>query len=449
LKTRIQAHRLISLAILISLFSQFPAAAESVKVFQFNPANGSITDTGTTTEAVLRQFDQLLWERELLSVPISNWAFWELELFTDSSKRFSTMVRSKSGLVFSFLNLPISPTAQKLKVPAAFIFVVNDAGRVIIEPKHLFDGKIEKAVELPDGNIALVGYSLGMPNVIHLMGMNTRGEIIWDNPLGEGVLEDLILAPDRRSLYATGFNLDRKPGHFISLALAFDLAGNLLWRKERGPFICQWTKSICQNESGNLFQTGLSLTIDRDYDVVVYKLDSSGDKIWLKSFGGKFRDVGKFVFAAPEDGCVVFAETNSPDCNVEEIHGSGSNFDSNNLAPVIWMLRLDRSGQLLWQKGLGIKGRDEAISIFPTTDGNYLLAGFSAEEMVEKGFLHLIASSGNTVWEKRISPEGRSNVLGAIQDEKSNVYFLRCQVPEFGKSDGSIHVYLAKYSPPR
>lgn len=59
--------------------------------------------------------------------------------------------------------------------------------------------------------------------------------------------------------------------------------------------------------------------------------------------------------------------TNSNDGNVSGNHGTNT-YD-------FWVVKLDNSGNLLWQKCFGGSGDDKAYSIKQTFDGGYIVAG--------------------------------------------------------------------------
>lgn len=88
---------------------------------------------------------------------------------------------------------------------------------------------------------------------------------------------------------------------------------------------------------------------------------------WQKCFGGSGIDGASDVQKTNDGGYVVLGSTNSTDHQVSGLHGS---FD-------IWVIKLDSAGDLSWQKCLGSTGLDNAYSIRETDDGGFIIVGYT------------------------------------------------------------------------
>ena len=85
--------------------------------------------------------------------------------------------------------------------------------------------------------------------------------------------------------------------------------------------------------------------------------------VWDRALGGTLDD--EFTGIAPADGGFVLAgSTRSNDGNVLGNHGQGD----------AWAVRVDRSGQVLWQRPLGGTSLDDGAGLQPTGDGGFVLA---------------------------------------------------------------------------
>ncbi len=100
-------------------------------------------------------------------------------------------------------------------------------------------------------------------------------------------------------------------------------------------------------------------------DSWIVKLNSSGDIIWQKCFGGTDDDVAFSIQQTSDGGFIVAGYTSSNDGDVSGNHGGGD----------YWVVKLDSSGTIQWQKCLGGTDNDEAKSIQQTSDGGYIVAG--------------------------------------------------------------------------
>jgi gliding motility-associated-like protein len=109
---------------------------------------------------------------------------------------------------------------------------------------------------------------------------------------------------------------------------------------------------------------------NRDYwDLWVIKLSACGVLEWERSFGGSNYEAGHDIVQTPDGGYIVAGETNSTDGGV--VSGYGGTKD-------IWLLKLNASGDLQWQKRYGGNGLDIANHIQAAPGGGYYLTASSS-----------------------------------------------------------------------
>jgi hypothetical protein len=131
----------------------------------------------------------------------------------------------------------------------------------------------------------------------------------------------------------------------------------------------------------------------------VIKTDSSGNIVWEKNYGGEATDKFRSIEQTNDGGYIVAGYTESNDGDFSENHGG--EFDS-------WVVKLDSSGNLEWQKILGGSGRDQLFGVVQGNDGNYVIAGLTTSNDGDiTGFLGSedfwiikLGSTGNLIWEK-------------------------------------------------
>ena len=88
---------------------------------------------------------------------------------------------------------------------------------------------------------------------------------------------------------------------------------------------------------------------------------------WQRCLGGMNNDYGYSVVLADDGGYAVAGTSGSRNGDVAGCH----------LSNEYWVAKLDASGNLQWQKCLGGNDVDEAYSIAKTSDGGYVVAGYS------------------------------------------------------------------------
>lgn len=156
-----------------------------------------------------------------------------------------------------------------------------------------------------------------------------------------------------------------------------DRNGKLLWQKSVGGTGRDEAAFIQQTLDEGFIVGGYSNSNDGDVtgnhgfdDYLIVKLDSSGNLQWQKSFGGSGVDRATSIQQTIDEGYIVGGYSNSNDGDVTGYHGySGSDY---------WVVKLDKNGDLQWQKALGGTDNDRAYSIQQTLDKGYIVAGYSS-----------------------------------------------------------------------
>ncbi|MDP6159742.1 MAG: SBBP repeat-containing protein, partial [Acidimicrobiales bacterium] len=153
--------------------------------------------------------------------------------------------------------------------------------------------------------------------------------------------------------------------------------------------------SVAVDSSGNVYTTGYfndtvdfdpgpgtaNLTSNGSSDVFVSKLDSSGDLVWAKSFGGSESDSAKSV-AVDSSGNVhttgYFRDTvdfdpgaGTTNLTASVIVSAGTVYQG----PDVFVSKLDSSGDLVWAKSFGEPNSDWAESVAVDSSGNVYTTG--------------------------------------------------------------------------
>src|SRR5690606_29762639 len=83
-----------------------------------------------------------------------------------------------------------------------------------------------------------------------------------------------------------------------------------------------------------------------NYDMWIVKLDSNGDIEWQKALGGTADDEGASVIQTVGGEFVALATTGSDDGDISTQLGPVGTTD-------IWLVRLDNTGNIIWEKSYG------------------------------------------------------------------------------------------------
>ncbi len=184
------------------------------------------------------------------------------------------------------------------------------------------------------------------------------------------------------------------------------------WQKIYGGTMGEFATSVEQTSDGGYITAGTTLSDDGDisnnhggFDYWVVKLNSSGAIVWQKSLGGSGSDVTYSPIKQTSDGGYILSGySNSDDGDVSGNHG-GLDY---------WIVKLNDTGNIEWQKSLGGSADDESFSIQQTTDGGYITAGYSESDDGDVSGNHgsddmwivKLNSSGNIEWQKSLGGSG-------------------------------------------
>ncbi len=148
------------------------------------------------------------------------------------------------------------------------------------------------------------------------------------------------------------------------------------------------------------------------FDYWIYKLDDTGKIVWQKTIGGDSSDLLNAVVPLPQGGYIVTGSSNSQVAG-EKTDTSRGGFD-------YWVLKLDDTGRIEWQKTIGGADMDYLYYSTVTPDSGILLSGMTFSDVsgerkdTLKGFsdywLVKLDKTGNIEWEKRYG--GSNETMG-------------------------------------
>ncbi len=181
--------------------------------------------------------------------------------------------------------------------------------------------------------------------------------------------------------------------------------GSIQWQKCLGGSGEDDAQSIQQTVDGGFIVVGYTYSNDSDvsgnhgyYDYWIVKLSSSGSIQWQKCLGGSDDDEAQAIQQTSDTGYIVAGFCSSNDGDVSGNHGNKD----------FWVVKLNATGSIQWQKCLGGSDDDEAKSIQQTSDGGYIVAGdtYSNDSDVSGNngnrdfWIVKLAASGTIQWQK-------------------------------------------------
>jgi hypothetical protein len=257
--------------------------------------------------------------------------------------------------------------------PDAWVFKVDSRGNLVWQSNFgdSDNGGYARSIQpTPDGGYLVAGtsrrgrtpqdWSVDRAMVAKL---DSAGAMVWQQIYAEEgyVLSSLELTADG-GFVAVGYQPIAVSGRANGMVLKVDSAGAATWRKRLGDTIDDksYVNSVRQTaDGGYVVAATLSAPGTEGWDAWVLKLDRTGSVTWQKTYGGPGQDWVADMQTTTDGGLVLGGSTDS--------YGSGEND--------FWILKLDASGTIVWQKTYGGPRNDRVASIRLTTDGGYIVAG--------------------------------------------------------------------------
>ncbi len=288
---------------------------------------------------------------------------------------------------------------------------------------------------------------------VHVNGTNTDfwvvridadGDLLWQKALGGTRIDfarSIIQSADGHVVVAgsaqssDGNLTTARPGgsgvnHDFWVVKLDGSTGNIIWDKALGGTGGDQATSVLQaadggyvvvgnTDSGNGQVTGFH---GGQNDVWVVKLDTAGELSWQRCLGGTGNDQANSIRRTADGGYIVAGHTNSTDFDVDFNNGSSD----------FWVIKLDSTGEITWENTLGGASGDQARSIKPTTDGGYIVTGYTSSNNtgdligqpynggINDFWVVKIDSAGQIEWQKVLGGSGLDEAWDVIQDSAGN-----------------------------
>lgn len=230
---------------------------------------------------------------------------------------------------------------------------------------------------------------------IWILKLNTYGNIIWEKTYG-GLYNDYGRAIQQTAdggYIVAGYTATSLGENFDVLVLKLDGNGDLSWHKIYGDSGSDIPRSIQQTLDGGYILAAYSDSFgDNTTDLWILKLDQNGNVTWEKSYGASPNNIVRSIQQTSDEGYIVAGRTQL---------SSENNFDA-------WVLKLDSTGDVSWQKTYGGSDFDGATSIQQTSDDGYIMAVYTSSFGVRASDMWILKldSTGDISWQKTFGGDG-------------------------------------------
>lgn len=190
----------------------------------------------------------------------------------------------------------------------------------------------------------------------------------------------------------------------------FSQAPVIQWQKCLGGTRSDYSYMTRHTSDGGYITAGYTFSNDGDVvgmhsnveDLWVVKLDGSGNIQWKKCYGGYGDDEALSIIETSDGGYIMsgYAKSNSGD--VSGNHNTDGSSD-------YWVVKINQTGNIEWKKCYGGSGNDTSTDVKQTTDGGYIVIGYSNSNDFDVSGNH----GGDDIWVVKLTS------TGTIQWQKS------------------------------
>jgi len=244
-----------------------------------------------------------------------------------------------------------------------------------------------------------------------------------------------------------------------------DSQGNMMWQKCLGGSSSEGANSIQETKDGNYILAGYTGSKDGDvngwhegyngnspyYDCWVVKLDRQGNMLWQKCLGGSSSEGANSIQETKDGNYILAGYTGSKDGDVNGWHEGSYGYTPSSDC---WVVKLDRQGNMLWQKCLGGSSSEGANSIQETKDGNYILAGYASSKDGDVNGWHesyignlpyydcwvvkLSSANGAMQWQKCLGGNERDEAYSVVQTNDEGYIMIGMSLSNDGDLSGNM-----------
>lgn len=234
-----------------------------------------------------------------------------------------------------------------------------------------------------DGGYIVVGYTCTNAYYVYLIKIDELGHLVWAQNYSFG-----------GTFGNFGYSVQQTPdgGYIVTgdsnwdiLLLKTDEQGNEIWSQLFPVGSGGIGYSVQQTSDGGYIIAGYADFPGNSDDAFLLKTDELGNQVWLQTYGGFASDQGYSGQQTADGGYIIAGSTLS--------YGAGSSD--------VYLVKTDEWGQQLWEHTFGGSSYDLGFSTRQTSDGGYIIAGYTWS----------YGAGSNDVYLIRLAPQGGDNTL--------------------------------------
>ncbi|MBM3331189.1 hypothetical protein FJY68_04965 [candidate division WOR-3 bacterium] len=262
------------------------------------------------------------------------------------------------------------------------------------------------AVQTADGGYIVSGMTAAFgagSGDIYLIKTDVSGDTQWTRTYGGSDLELGYALPTPDQGFAIGGSTSTfGSGGSDIYAVKADSLGNPIWTKTYGGANRDdGAQVILTSDGGYIMAASTQSRGAGQSDAWLLRLDSNGDTLWTRTYGGADYDEVYGVDTTADGGFIFTGQTRSFGAGGEDV----------------WLLRTNSSGDTLWTRTFGGAGSDLGAVVIETPDLGFAVMGFTNSYGAGGYDLYMIKTDANgslAVDAPPVAPRAHENNLQVV-----------------------------------
>jgi hypothetical protein len=289
------------------------------------------------------------------------------------------------------------------------------------------------AIAITDDNACIIAgnSSVGLQSQIYILKLDASGNEIWEGNYGwmdVNVCNGICVSNDQLSyvICGQGQNTSKKMAFSDIMAMKIDMSGDTIWYRTYEDIGEELAYAVTSTSDGGFVITGRDEN-NNNKDLALIKIDADGKLEWFRFFGGNTWEEGfyvtedsqgnfvacgisqgnysnVYVVKASSSGSLIWEYTYGQSdknekgyCIQEASDGyiiSGSQYIIENIDDDIYILKIDKDGEYIWQAVYGGSASDYGNAVRILNDGSLILAGTTRSNS-DAGNIFLMKADAN------------------------------------------------------
>lgn len=292
-----------------------------------------------------------------------------------------------------------------------------------------------------DGGLIVLGNAMVNQTFKYwIIKLDLNGNIEWEKFIGNDsntndFFSNKLFQTSDGNYIITGTNQRSDASDYASI-VKLNQNGQLLWKRDYDFYLYGYKmKDSYLTDSQGVVFCG-DANIDGQHDYSLAEIDSDGNLLWQNTYGGGLNDI-PYKIIETTDGGVIAAGTTAGD--VPGHHGQSD----------IWAIKVDDTGELIWQKSLGGSSSDFLydynFQLIPTDDGGCMFntSTFSTDGDISQNFggydnwlVKLNGNDGEIDWEKNLGTPAFDGFRSRLSSFEDGYLFMTTVNSDGGNVEG-------------